>query len=117
MKKFIIIGIIVVVVVVFIFLALQGSGKKEQANNSIRAEMGSIIDKALAIGQIEPKDQISVKSKISGIVRPQDVGTNNTILSTQIGDARITYSGKGVLAESNEMGWLARFFNHPIWPF
>lgn len=68
MKKFIIIGIIVVVVVVFVFLALQGSGKKEQANNSIRAEMGSIIDKALAIGQIEPKDQISVKSKISGIV-------------------------------------------------
>ncbi len=55
--------------------------------------------------------------QISGIVRPQDVGTNNRILSTQIGDARITYSGKGVLAESNEMGWLARFFNHPVWPF
>ena len=55
--------------------------------------------------------------QISGIVRPQDVGTNNTILSTQIGDARITYSGEGVLAESNEMGWLARFFNHPVWPF
>jgi flagellar L-ring protein precursor FlgH len=55
--------------------------------------------------------------QISGIVRPQDVGPSNTILSTQIGDARITYSGKGVLAESNEMGWLARFFNHPIWPF
>jgi HlyD family secretion protein len=68
MKKGIIIGIIVVVVAVFVFFALQGSGKKEQANNSIRAEMGSIIDKALAIGQIEPKDQISVKSKISGIV-------------------------------------------------
>ncbi|HHH43552.1 MAG TPA: flagellar basal body L-ring protein FlgH [Gammaproteobacteria bacterium] len=55
--------------------------------------------------------------QISGIVRPQDVGTNNRILSTQIGDARITYSGKGILAESNEMGWLARFFNHPVWPF
>ncbi|MFQ5643473.1 MAG: flagellar basal body L-ring protein FlgH [Thiogranum sp.] len=55
--------------------------------------------------------------QISGIVRPQDIGTSNRILSTQIGDARITYSGKGVLAESNEMGWLARFFNHPVWPF
>lgn len=69
MKKVIIIGIIVVVAAVFIFFALQGSGKKEQANNSIRAEMGSIVDKALAIGQIEPKNQISVKSKISGIVK------------------------------------------------
>ena len=55
--------------------------------------------------------------QISGIVRPQDVGTNNTVLSSQIGDARITYSGEGVLAESNEMGWWARFFNHPVWPF
>ena len=68
-KKAIIIGGILVVVVVFVLLALQGSGKKEQANNSIKAEMGSIVDKALAIGQIEPKNQISVKSKISGIVK------------------------------------------------
>ncbi len=55
--------------------------------------------------------------QISGIVRPQDVGTDNRILSTLIGDARITYSGQGMLAESNKMGWLARFFNHPVWPF
>lgn len=68
-KKIIIIGVVVVVLAVCIFFALQGSGKKEQANNSIKAEMGSIIDKALAIGQIEPKNQISVKSKISGIVK------------------------------------------------
>ena len=69
MKKVIIIGIIVVVVAGFVFFVLQGSGKKEQANNSVRVERGSIIDKALAIGQIEPKNQISVKSKISGIVK------------------------------------------------
>lgn len=69
MKKAIIIGVIVVVLAVCVFFVLQGSGKKEQANDSIRAEMGSIVDKALAIGQIEPKNQISVKSKISGIVK------------------------------------------------
>jgi len=55
--------------------------------------------------------------QISGIVRPQDVSTFNTVLSTQIADARITYSGKGFLADANEMGWLAKFFNSPIWPF
>jgi HlyD family secretion protein len=68
-KKVIIIGGILIGVVVFVLLALQGSGKKEQTNNSIKAEMGGIVDKALAIGQIEPKNQISVKSKISGIVK------------------------------------------------
>lgn len=55
--------------------------------------------------------------QISGIVRPQDISTNNTIVSTQIADARITYSGKGFLADSNKMGWLARFFNNPLWPY
>jgi len=68
-KKVIITGAIVVVLAAFVFLALKGSGNKKQANNSIKAEMGSIVDKALAIGQIEPKNQISVKSKISGIVK------------------------------------------------
>lgn len=55
--------------------------------------------------------------QIAGIVRPQDVSTNNTVLSTQVADARITYSGKGMVADSNRMGWAARFFNSPIWPF
>lgn len=55
--------------------------------------------------------------QISGIVRPEDINTNNAILSTQIADAQITYSGKGFLADSNNMGWLAKFFNSPVWPF
>ena len=55
--------------------------------------------------------------RISGIVRPQDINPDNTILSTQIGDARIAYSGKGFLHDSNSMGWLARFFNSAIWPW
>lgn len=55
--------------------------------------------------------------QISGIVRPFDIKTDNTVLSSQVADARITYSGKGTLADSNRMGWLARFFNSPVWPF
>jgi HlyD family secretion protein len=69
MKKKIIIIAAVVVVAVLVFMGLKGSGSKQQPNNSVRAEMGSIVDKALAIGQIEPRNQISVKSKISGIVK------------------------------------------------
>jgi flagellar L-ring protein precursor FlgH len=55
--------------------------------------------------------------QISGIVRPQDVSPDNSVSSNLIGDARITYSGKGFLHDSNSMGWLARFFNSPIWPY
>ncbi|HEB98068.1 MAG TPA: flagellar basal body L-ring protein FlgH [Thiotrichales bacterium] len=55
--------------------------------------------------------------QISGIVRPIDIRTDNTVLSSQVADARITYAGKGTLADANSMGWLARFFNSPYWPF
>lgn len=55
--------------------------------------------------------------QISGIVRPVDIRTDNTVLSGQVADARITYSGKGMVADSNKMGWLSRFFASAIWPF
>lgn len=55
--------------------------------------------------------------QISGIVRPVDVRADNTVLSGQVADARITYSGKGMVADSNKMGWLSRFFASAIWPF
>ena len=55
--------------------------------------------------------------KVSGIVRPQDVRYDNSVLSTQLANANIAYRGKGALADSNTQGWLTRFFNSPIWPF
>ena len=55
--------------------------------------------------------------RISGIVRPDDVAPDNTILSTRLANAKISYSGTGSLADSQKMGWLAKFFNSPVWPF
>jgi flagellar L-ring protein precursor FlgH len=54
---------------------------------------------------------------ISGVVRPADVMTNNTVTSDKIADAHISYSGKGVIANANRMGWLTRFFNSVLSPF
>ena len=55
--------------------------------------------------------------RISGLVRAVDVTPENTVFSTQIADAQITYSGAGAVAQSNQQGWLGRFFNSPFWPF
>lgn len=55
--------------------------------------------------------------RFSGIVRPEDVRSDNTILSSQVADSRIIYGGTGTLAEVNRTGWLTRFFNSPLWPF
>jgi flagellar L-ring protein precursor FlgH len=54
---------------------------------------------------------------IAGVIRPADIATNNTVTSDKLADAKISYSGKGVMNSSNSMGWLARFFNSPFSPF
>lgn len=53
---------------------------------------------------------------ISGTIRPEDISPNNEIASTYIADARIEYSGKGVIMEKQRPGWLGRILDY-IWPF
>lgn len=55
--------------------------------------------------------------RLSGIIRPGDIATDNTVVSTRIANARISYSGTGELANTNRQGWLSKFFNGPLWPF
>lgn len=55
--------------------------------------------------------------RVSGLVRPEDVEPDNSVSSTRLANARITYSGTGELANSNKQGWVARFFNTAYWPF
>jgi len=68
-KKIILTTIVIIIVGAVLFFALAGNAKKENGLTTIEAKRGQIIDKALAVGVIEPKQEISVKSKIPGIVR------------------------------------------------
>lgn len=45
---------------------------------------------------------------LEGRVRPVDISEANTVASSRISDAKITYIGDGVLAESQHKGWLSR---------
>jgi len=49
--------------------------------------------------------------KLSGIVRPEDIGSDNTIYSYNISEAKITYSGKGVTNTGHRPGLIARILN------
>ena len=53
---------------------------------------------------------------LSGLVRPRDIAQDNSILSSYIADARIEYSGTGVISDKQQPGWLARGLD-VIWPF
>jgi flagellar L-ring protein precursor FlgH len=55
--------------------------------------------------------------RIAGLVRADDIATDNTVPSTRIADARITYSGTGSFADASQPGWFDRFFLSPLFPF
>ncbi len=48
--------------------------------------------------------------QLTGMVRVDDLGPDNTILSSRVADARIRYAGTGQIADQSKQGWLARFF-------
>lgn len=55
--------------------------------------------------------------RVAGVVRPSDVGADNSVSSTKLADAQIAYSGEGFLADSNNQGWMGQFLNSKWWPF
>ena len=103
--------------------SFDGSGETDQQNRL----QGSI---AVTIADVMPNGLLVIRGekwmtltngqefiRISGLIRPDDVASNNTISSTKVADARISYSGTGDLAAANKQGWASRFFNSSVWPF
>lgn len=49
--------------------------------------------------------------RVTGIVRSEDVSSDNTVSSQRIANARIQYGGTGDFANTQERGYLSKFFN------
>lgn len=50
------------------------------------------------------------KIRISGLVRPQDIGPDNTVWSGRIANAQLELAGRGVVSESQRQSMLYRAF-------
>lgn len=66
--------------------------------------------------RIKGKREVTVNSEkqtmtIQGIVRRIDLDTSNTVLSTKVADAVISYTGLGVVDDVQRPGWLMRIWN------
>jgi len=53
---------------------------------------------------------------VSGIVRPEDIDSDNRVESTSLADSRIEYYGRGALADKQKPGWGTRIIDN-IWPW
>lgn len=54
--------------------------------------------------------------RIRGLIRPQDISPDNTVPSSKVADARISFGGSGGLDNSTKQGILDRVLNSPWWP-
>ena len=54
--------------------------------------------------------------RLTGVIRPQDINSNNTVTSSKVANARIQYAGTGAFADVQEQGWLSSFFSSSWWP-
>lgn len=53
---------------------------------------------------------------LTGIIRPVDITAANTVSSSKILNARISYTGKGAISDKQRPGWAMRILD-TVWPF
>ena len=100
----------------------KGSGTTTR-NGTLTATISATIKEILPSGNylIEGKRQVNINNEeqiliLTGQVRPEDINFDNTISSKLIAEASISYSGQGVIADEQRVGWGIRLINW-IWPF
>ncbi len=77
-KKWFVLGSIVIVLAIGTFVVtVSHNGSSSQGPPSVKVMRGSIQEKALAVGTIQPENEISIKSRVSGAVNKLfvDVGS------------------------------------------
>jgi HlyD family secretion protein len=89
MKKIIIIALILTALAVAVFVATGSSNNEDPAFKTVAVTKGNIVDKALAVGEVVPRQEIQVKSRISGIVKRLHAQVGDVV---QAGDPLIVIS-------------------------
>lgn len=91
--------------------ASRGEGAIDRSEK-IDVSIAAIVTEVLPNGNllISGSQEIRVNFElrilnISGIVRPRDISTNNTIFYEKIAEARVSYGGRGRMSEVQQPAW------------
>jgi flagellar L-ring protein precursor FlgH len=100
----------------------DGSGSTTRKENLSATITTRVVD-VLTNGTLRIAGTRSVKVNnedmiilLEGMVRPRDISADNMVNSSFIADARISYSGKGVVSDRQSPGWLLNIIDK-VWPF
>lgn len=101
---------------------MEGEGKTKR-DGTLKGRITARVTQVLDNGNlmIEGRRLITVNAEdqymiLTGVIRPEDITNDNLILSQYIADARIVYTGRGVVDDKMRPGWLTRIIDW-AWPF
>ena len=102
--------------------SFSGSMATNQSN-SLSGTVSATIVRVFPNGNLEIKGQKKLRItegteyiRLSGIIRPEDISTTNTVSSAKIAEAQIEYVGAGILDSATKPGWGSKIFR-AISPF
>lgn len=109
--------------------ANQSSDRKFQGSSEYDSDRSFIDQMSLTVVDVLPNGNLVVEGfrkrvvanesrllRVSGVVRPYDIGLGNIVESRFIANFNVAYEGNGVESRFTNQGWLGRMGNR-IWPF
>jgi len=97
--------------------SFDGSGSAGQ-NNSLKGQLSVTVTKVFDNGNMEILGQKKLTLnngdeyiRLLGVIRPEDIDSQNTVLSSRIANAKISYTGAGDIADSSKKGWFTKLID------
>jgi flagellar L-ring protein FlgH len=90
----------------------NGGSGQIQRNEVVTIRLAGVVTQVLPNGNlvVSARQEFRVNSElrelqVTGVIRPQDIASDNTVLHDRMAEARIAYGGRGELTEVQHTRW------------